>query len=490
MPAPKGSGIIYCIMKKNLFYFICLTFSLSSFCQQKSYNIAGYGAKGDGQTDNTLSIQKTIDAAFADGGGIVQVPAGRYVTGVIHLRSNVGLYLNAGGMLMGSANRSDYGPGAASALIVAEGQHNISITGPGVINGQAAELLKDIYRMLKAGTLEDKEWQTYNPWHQMRPAEKNRPKIIEFRNCDSVRIKGITLRDGLDWVQKYTNCANLLIDSINVQSTTFLNNDGIDIVDCQKVRVTNCIINAADDGICLKSESSEGRCEDVYIAHCRIRSSASAFKLGTASRGHFSNITVRDLTIYDTYRSAIALETVDGAILENIDIRNVTATNTGNALFLRLGRRNQHAPAGELRHVYISDVKADIPAGKPDKGYEEEGPEVRIPHNVFPSSITGLPDHPVQDVTLENIDITYAGKSDKKLAFFSPDTLARVPEAETDYPEFSMFGELPASGLYVRHVKGLRLKNVRLHYKAYEFRPACLFDDVSELLLSDVVLQR
>jgi len=137
--------------------------------------------------------------------------------------------------------------------------------------------------MLKAGTLEDKEWQIYNPWHQMRPAEKNRPKIIEFRNCDSVQIKEVTLRDGLDWVQKYTNCTNLLIDSVNVQSTTFLNNDGIDIVDCQKVRVTNCVINAADDGICLKSESPGGRCEDIYIAHCRIRSSASAFKLGTAS---------------------------------------------------------------------------------------------------------------------------------------------------------------------------------------------------------------
>lgn len=462
--------------------------AFSSFCQQKTFDISAYGAKGDGQTDNTLSIQKAIDAAFADSGGIVQVPAGRYLTGVIHLRSNVGLHLSANGMLIGSAKRIDYGPGAASALIVADGQKNISITGPGVIDGHAAELLKDIYRMLKAGTLEDKEWQVYNPWHQMRPAEKNRPKMIEFRNCDSVRIKEITLKDGLDWVQKYTNCSHLVIDSIRVQSTTFLNNDGIDIVDCQKVRVTNCIINAADDGICIKSESSAGRCEDIYIAHCRIRSSASAFKLGTASRGYFSNITVRNLTIYDTYRSAIALETVDGAILENIDIRNVTATNTGNAIFLRLGRRNQHAPAGELRHVYIGDVKVEVPAGKPDKGYEEEGPEVRIPHNVFPSSIAGLPGHPIEDVTLENIDITYAGKSDKKIAFFSPDTLTRVPEAEADYPEFSMFGELPVSGLYARHVKGLRLKNVRLHYKAYEFRPAYLFDDVAGLSLTDVLI--
>ncbi|HWK06818.1 MAG TPA: glycoside hydrolase family 28 protein [Puia sp.] len=473
-------------MKKILPVILFLLSFSPAFCQQKTFDILSYGAKGDGETDNTLSVQKAIDEASASGGGTVEVPAGKFVTGVIHLKSNVGLHLAADGVLMGSPRRIDYGAGRASALIVADGQQNISITGKGTIDGQAAKLIKDLYRMLKAGTLEDKEWQTYNEWRQIRPAEENRPKIIEWKNCDGVQVKGVTIKDGLDWVQKYTNCSNLVIDSITVQSTTFLNNDGIDIVDCKKVRITNCTINAADDGICLKSESTEGRCEDVYIEHCSIRSSASAFKLGTASRGHFSNITVRDLTIYDTYRSAIALETVDGATLENIDIRNVTARNTGNAIFLRLGRRNQHAPAGELRHVYIGDVKAEIPAGKPDKGYEEEGPPERRPHNVFPSSVVGLPGHPVQDVTLENIDITYAGNSSKKTAFFSPDTLTRIPEAEANYPEFSMFGELPVSGFYARHVTGLHLKNVRLHYKAYDFRPACLFDDVTGLSLSDL----
>jgi polygalacturonase len=471
-------------MKKILLYTIGVVLAFPVFCQQKSFDIVAYGAKGDGQTDNTLYVQKAIDEANANGGGIVRIPAGKFVTGVIHLKSNVELAISANGVLMGSPKRIDYGSGPASALIVADDQQNISITGKGVIDGQAAKLLKDLYVLLKAGTLEDKEWQTYNPWHQMRPEEKNRPKIIGFRNCNGVTIKSVTIKDGLDWVQKYTNCSNLTIDSITVQSTTFLNNDGIDVVDCKKVRITNCTINAADDGICLKSESPQGRCEDIYIAHCKIRSSASAFKLGTASRGLFSNITVRDLTIYDTYRSAIALETVDGAILENIDIRNVTAKNTGNAIFLRLGRRNQQAPAGELRHVYIGDVKVEVPAGKPDKGYEEEGPPVRIPHNIFPSSIVGLPGHPVQDVTLENIDITYAGKSDKETAFFSPDTLNRVPEAEANYPEFSMFGELPVSGFYARHVTGLKMKNVRLHYKAYDFRPSCLFDDVTGLSLS------
>ena len=470
-------------MKKILPSVLFALLSFASPGQQKILNILTYGASGDGQTDNTLFIQKAIDEASANGGAVVWVPAGKFLTGAIHLRSGAELHLDKAAVLLGSAKRIDYGPGPASPLITADGQQNISITGKGTIDGQGPQLLKDIYRMLEAGTLEDAEWRTYNPWHQMRPSEKNRPKIIEFRNCANVQVKGVTIKDGLCWIQNYKNCSNLTIDSITVQSTTFWNNDGIDLVDCKKASVTNSFINAADDGICLKSEDPHGRCEDIYIARCTIRSSASALKLGTASRGVFSNIRIRDLTIYDTYRSAVALESVDGALLENIDIRNITAKNTGNAIFIRLGRRNRQAPAGEVRHIYIGDVRVEVPAGKPDKGYEMEGPPVRAPHNVFPSSISGLPGHPVQDITLENIEITYAGGGSKDTACFSTDSLTRVPEQEAAYPEFSMFGELPASGFYARHVAGLHLKNVRIHYKGPDFRTVCVFDDITDLTL-------
>ena len=462
-----------------------LTISSATFSQLHSFNILSYGARaGDGK-DNSRAFQKAIDAAALHG-GIVVVPAGRFVTAPIHLRSNVQLYLADKAVLLGSTKRLDYGPGKAMALISADSQRNISITGKGTIDGQGAELLKDIYRVLGDGSLKDAEWKTPNPWGQTRPEEKNRPKLIEFRNCDGIVIKGVTMANGLDWIENYKNCTDLTIDSITVISNVMWNNDGIDLVDCKKVRLTNSFFNADDDGICLKSESPDGRCEDIYISHCTIRSSASAFKLGTASRGRFSRITVRDLTIYDTYRSAIALETVDGAILEDIDIRGIKAANTGNAVFIRLGRRNRKAPTGELRHVYIGDVSVEVPAGKPDKGYDMEGPPVTFQHNVFPASITGLPGHPVQDVTLENIEITYPGGSSKEIAFVSPDSLSRVPEQEADYPEFSMFGELPASGLYARHLAGLRIKNCRLRYKTPDFRPAFIFDDVTGIVLSGI----
>lgn len=249
--------------------------------------------------------------------------------------------------------------------------------------------------------------------------------------------------------------------------------------------------------------------------NCTLRSSANAFKLGTGFIGGFRNITVRNLTIFDIFRSAIALEAVDGGFLENIDIRNVTATNTGNAIFIKLGHRNNNDAYSTVKNIYIGNVKVDVPAGKPDAGYEMEAPLLKYPkgiipgkekiisvsqwnnssndpdaiiyrHNVFPSAIGGLPDHPVENVTLENIEITYAGCASKEVNYFPLDSFKTIAEAEKDYPEFSMFGELPAWGFYVRHVKGINFKNVKLVNKKEDYRTALLINDAQSVSLEKV----
>ncbi len=473
----------------SLFLLILLVFHTPScFCQQKIFDIVSFGAKPDGQSNNTASIQRAIDSAYAGSGGRVLVPSGRFLTGVIHLRSGVELHLSDGAIISGSTKRADYGEKTASALIEAGGQHGISITGKGIIDGQGREVVKDAYRMLKEGTLTDPDWQTENPWHQKRLVEWNRPGVIHFIDCDQVNVSGITIKDAACWVQTYMNCSNLTIDSIRVESTAYWNNDGIDVVDCSNVRVSSCFVNAGDDGICLKSHSPGKWCENVRVENCTIRSSASAIKFGTASRGGFKNVTIKNITIYDTYRSAIALESVDGGMLEDVVVQNVTAKNTGNAIFIRLGHRNKNGLIGEIRHVSISNVKVEVPSGKPDKGYEMEGPEVDYPHNVFPASITGLPGHPVEDVRLENIEIIYEGGARKEVAFFGLDSLSKVPEQEGSYPEFSMFGELPAWGLYVRHASGVHLQNIKFRYKQDDFRPAMIFDDVPGLVLHGITI--
>jgi polygalacturonase len=471
-------------MRKNvLVHTLVLLFFLNPlivFSQRKQISIADLGAKPDGITDNTQFIQKAIDE-MSRGGGIVMVPSGKFLTGVIHLKSNVELHLSEDAILLGSSKRVDYGARDASALINAKNQHHISITGKGTIDAQGEALLKDIYVMLNAGTLEDKEWKTLNPWHQMRPEERNRPKIIQIHDCDSIVVKGITLKNGLCWIQDYRNSSNICIDSIRVESNTYWNNDGIDLTDCKTASITHCFINCADDGICLKSSDRNSYCENINVDNCTVRSSASAVKIGTASWGGFKKITIHNITVYDTYRSAIAIECVDGGILEDVDVRNIKATNTGNAIFIRLGHRNKDAVVSNLRNVYIGNITAEIPKEKPDKNYPIEGSLLKYPHNVFPSSITGIAGYPVKNVTIENIDLAYEGGADQHVANFPVDSLTNVPERELDYPEFSMFGELPAWGFYVRHVDGLKLKNIRLHYKKDDFRTAVIFDAVENL---------
>jgi len=462
----------------------CAAIQASS--QAKVYDITRYGAIADGKTNNTSAIQKAIDEASAQGGGTVLVPLGKFVTGVINIKSNVEIHLDKDAFLLGSPVRADYGDGKASALIVSNHQHHIAITGQGTIDGQGEALLKDIYVRLNAGTLRDTEWKTENPWHQVRPEEDNRPKLIEFKNCDDIKIKDVTIKNGLCWVQNYKSCSNLVVDHITVESVIFWNNDGIDITDCKNVKLTNSFFNAADDGICLKSENAGEACENVYVSDCKVRSSASAIKFGTASHGGFKKITVKNIVVYDTFRSAIALESVDGGTLEDINVDNIKATNTGNAIFIRLGQRNQKAPAGKVRGIHISNVTVDVPAGKPDTGYQMEGPAVREPHNIFPSSIVGIPSGRVEDVTLENIKINYSGDAKKEIAFVSKDSLSKVPEQIKNYPEFSMFGELPAWGFYIRHADGIKIRNMVLTCKGKDYRPAFIADDVNRLGLNDL----
>jgi len=209
-----------------------------------------------------------------------------------------------------------------------------------------------------------------------------------------------------------------------------------------------------------------------------VRSSASAIKLGAKSRTGFKNVTIENIKVYDTFRSAIAIECVDGGFLENVLVNNIQAVNTGNALFIRLGER---IAGSTLKNVTIKNMKVEVAFERPDYAYKIRGPELPFFHNTFPSSITGIPGHPVENVALENIEIIYPGRGNNGLANMPLSRLDDVPEKVAAYPEFSMFGELPAWGFYVRHVDGLTMKNIKLSIAAPDYRPALVFDDVQNL---------
>ncbi|HAP02130.1 MAG TPA: glycoside hydrolase, partial [Bacteroidetes bacterium] len=267
-------------MRFTILFFFLLFIQNILFAQD--YNILNYGAKADGKIFNTQSIQSAIDAANKNGGGRVIIPEGIFLTGSIILKSNVELHLEEKAVLLGSTKRDDYKKlNRWRALILADNQNNISITGKGKIDGQGRRLALNIDSLFYIGQLDSA---SYN-FADKRPSHLVRPQLIEFVQCKNIVVKNISLCNAACWVQTYDQCSNILLDSVTVNSDAYWNNDGIDIQDCHNARITNCTINSADDGICLKSQSTEHYCDSIYISNCSVRSSASAIKFGTVSHG-------------------------------------------------------------------------------------------------------------------------------------------------------------------------------------------------------------
>jgi polygalacturonase len=411
-----------------------------------TFNAREFGARGDGQTLETAALQRAIDACAASGGGTVRFPPGRYLSGTLFLKSRVTVELESGATLLGSRRLEDYPPTVPwirsytdnyteRSLIYGEQLEHIALLGRGEIDGQGAAF-KGPYKV--------------------------RPYLIRLVGCRDVLVRDLTLRDSPMWVQHYLACDGVDIEGITVASQCNANNDGIDIDGCQRVRIANCDIRSGDDAIVLKSTLNRP-CKHVVVANCVLSSDCNAFKLGTESNGGFENIVLSNCAIYDTRLAGIALEMVDGGTLDRVSISNVGMDNVRCPVFIRLGNRarpfEKGAPPtgmGRLRNVSLSDIQAS--------GADPTG-----------CCIAGLPGHPVENLALSNVSISLAGGGKEA------DGRRSIPEKPEAYPEFSMFGRLPAYGFYCRHVKGLKLHNVKLLLAAPDPRHAVVFDDVEEL---------
>ena len=469
----------------RLFLFTCVLLIRSAILTSQDYQIRDYGAVADGMTLSTANIQSAIDAAHANQGGRVVIPPGQFVSGSLILKSGVELHLQTGAVLLGSTDPQDYLKiNRWKALVMSDGQERIAITGNGEIDGRGRQVALHLDSLFYAGQLDSSD---YN-FVEMRPKYYLRPQLIEFVDCKHIEVRDVTLKNAACWVQTHHECENIIIDNVRIDSDAYWNNDGIDIQDCKNVRITNCFVNSADDGICLKSHSADHLCDSIYIANCTVRSSASAIKFGTRSHGGFKNVVIENIKVYDTFRSAVAIECVDGGALDNVLIENVQATNTGNAIFIRLGKRHTET-AGTLRNVTLRNFKIEVAFERPDYAYDVRGPSLPFFHNIFPSSITGIPGHPVENLILENIEIIFPGKGNTGLAYLPLSRLEDVPERVAHYPEFSMFGELPAWGFYVRHVQGLSMKDVRLKLANADYRTALVFDDVRGLDIASMTIE-
>jgi polygalacturonase len=443
-----------------------------------SYDVTAFGAKGDGKTIDTPAINRTIDAAAAAGGGVVHFPAGTYLSYSIRLKSHVALHLSPGSIILAADPPSDSKNGYDLAesnapwesyqdfghnhwhnsLLWGEGLENVSITGPGLIWGKG----------LSRG------WDT-GPKAET-PGAGN--KAIALKNCRNVLLRDFSILHGGHFGILATGVDNLTIDNLIIDT----NRDGMDIDCCCNVRVSNCSVNSPwDDGICLKSSFALGYAratENVTITNCQLSGDyeegtlldatfkhfpADAqvprygrIKFGTESNGGFKNITISNC-VFDGC-SGFALETVDGALLEDVSITNVTMRDLfGPPIFMRLGARMRgpaNVPVGALRRVFISNVVCS----------NGESP--------ICSSITGIPGREIEDLRISNILIQHKGGGSKN------DAALQLPEKEKDYPEPDMFGTTPAHGFFIRHVKNLEMNDIKITCEKEDARPAFVLEEV------------
>ncbi len=456
--------------------FLCIL--LSSSAAGQNFDVRKFGAKGDGASLDTKAIQSAVDQCEANGGGQVYFPAGKYLSGTIFLKDNVVLCLEAGSELLGSTMLEDYpvrNPALISyvsenyndkSLIYGENVNNVGIIGKGTINGQGEN---SAFHLTKIQTREN---------------YRQRPFVIRMIECKNVTIRDITLKNSPMWMQHYQACENLNIDGITVVNKVHFNNDGMDIDDCRFVRISNCNISSIDDVIVLKSTT--GRlCEHIVITNCILSSDCNAFKLGTESTGGFRDILVANCSIYDTNCSGIALETVDGGIMERVVVSGITMVNAKNAIFIRLGNRARPFNSLEVGLLGGVDFVAK-PANRPKVGALKD---VMI-RNVIATgidsigcSITGLSDQKLDNISLSDISLSFKGGGRKELS------TRQIEEKIRDYPEYHIFGALPAYGFFIRHAKNVIFSNIHLKYENPEFRPAIYAEDVDGLSLQSMFLK-
>lgn len=376
---------------------------------ERSFSIADFGAKADGNTKNTASIAAAIAACAKAGGGRVVVPAGTWLTGPVHLRSHVNLHLADGAVLRFSTSFDDYLPTVYiqrggvrchnySPLVYARDCTNVAITGRGTLDGQGevwwpwkknTEGMKRLFEAGAKGTpVEQRVFGTV--------ADGVRPPFVQMLNCRNVLVEDVTLVDGPSWNLHPVWCENVTVRRVSITAMG-PNNDGIDPDACRNVLIEDCTLDTGDDCICLKAGRNEdawavGRpCENILVRRCQTKRGHAGVAIGSEMSGSIRNVLVHDCRFEGTQRGFhIKACPGRGGVVENVRVHDIFMDRiTGQAIRVTLRYANEKVASQALPKFRDMQFR-NINCRKAKVAIE----------------LVGLAESPLDDIALDNVHIT------------------------------------------------------------------------------------
>ncbi len=447
------------------------------------YNIRNFGAKGDGKTLDTAALQAAIDACTREGGGTVLVPSGTFVIGTTELTSNVTLRLAASATLLGSGDGRDYHAVSAVplsgdstlgdgnwALLFAVEAKNVTVEGSGTIDGQG--------QLFNNSAQKDKP-----PPAGISGAQ--RPYHLLFHRCHNIVVRDIELLRCAFHSIRVIQSERVRMEGLYIHNRVNTNNDGFHFISVKYVSVSNCVLLVQDDACALF-----GSCQFVTVTNCVFSTRWSVFRFGG---GNVRNITVSNCLIYETYGCPIKIG-AGRMTLENLSFSNLILQDVTGPIGVNFTGHNRNddggaepAPAAFVRNLSFSNIRASVVA-EPTMSYQDMVPVVHPFPGEQHSCITlnGMGDAWIENVTLDDVHVTYAGGGSAELA-----AKRNIPQTSREY--FGVWGEEPrgppAYGLFARNVRGLTLHNVRFTVANPDMRPAVVLDNVQDATIQSLSVQ-
>jgi hypothetical protein len=410
------------------------------------FNVRDFGAVGDGVQLDTTALNRAVEACARAGGGTVHVPSGTYLTGTVHLKSDVTLSIDAGAVLLGSRNVKDYqtavdGMGWYAALILAKGVHNASVVGHGIIDGN----------------------KVFNPEGEER---MRGPHSLLFFDCRDVVVKDVSFRDAANYAVVLRSCEGVNIDGITTRGGW----DGINMHDTRNATIANCRIFTGDDAL------AGAYWENVTVTNCVLNTSCNAFRVGGRNvvvnnvfiygPGEFEHRTSKRRNLESGFQilphramegTKMANKVVAPGPVDNMVLSNITMVNVRSPFWIAYSADAPYSAKNlGVRRIIVNNLTV-TGAGK------------------TPFYVSAPPENPMKSIVLNNVRMTFAGGA---------------TERDSQGQGFSPYSILQSSGIYLRNVEQAEMHNVRIGYEQKDLRPVVFGENVGELELVRFVAPR